>query len=60
MNCGQYLCDNVATHKVYWPGSTPVYVCKSHAVLAQEIANTLGLTISIKEIHDDQRIEKTL
>jgi len=51
MTCNQIGCNNVATHKVYWPGSKPLETCKIHAIMAQKIANgIMGLYIQIEEL----------
>ena len=47
-------CDNIATHIVYWPGSSPPpRSCKEHAQLAYGIGAAMGMVIHIEEIPYD-------
>lgn len=50
MKCNQKNCDDEATHRVFWPGtSPPPEMCKKHAQQAIGIANAMGLTIHVEE-----------
>jgi len=31
MKCNQVDCNNVATHRVFWPGTPPLATCKEHS-----------------------------
>lgn len=56
MKCNQIGCDNVATHRVFWPGNHPLPTCKEHVAVAEGIGRALGIYVHIEEIpHDTGR-----
>jgi hypothetical protein len=55
MICNQVGCDRTATHKVHWPGSSPVDVCEAHTYSAEVMARGLKLNVKIEEIYDPTR-----
>lgn len=50
MNCKQRNCDNVATHRVFWPGNEPLETCKIHAQTALTMANAMGFHLHVEEL----------
>ena len=52
MKCNQIGCDEVATHKVFWPGREPLPTCKEHTQIAVRIAWSMGLYVHTEEIEE--------
>lgn len=48
--CGQAECPNIATHRMYWPGSRPLVVCQAHRLMAMGIADCMGFELVIEPI----------
>ena len=58
MTCNQVGCYNIASHRVYWPGSKPVDVCKVHVQTANMIADGMQIKINVEELNDSTREDK--
>lgn len=50
MRCSQEKCENIATHRMFWPGREPMYICYTCLSKAQMIATTMGFYLHTEKL----------
>ena len=58
MKCHSTKCDDLATHRVYWP-SGPIEVCLHCAARWGRVADAMGLSLHVEDLNV-ARLARTL
>ena len=53
--CGQAECTRVATHRMFWPGSQPSFICPEHMTHAKAVAEACGFELVVEPIRASRR-----